>query len=92
VESRCAAILSRRFGDRLCIVDSHKNKSDLVSSAVLIVTDLDGTVLWNKRIGDGIAKLCGLHVAVDEQQNVYSRLVARARAPRQVCSGYAQER
>lgn len=71
IDAQSGAADVRRFGDRLYIIDTHANEGELVPSAVLIVADLDGTVLWSKRIGDGVAKLCAHHVAADEQNNVY---------------------
>ena len=61
-----------RFGDRLYVIDSKENEdAGYRSEAVLIVTDLDGLLLWNKVLGDPMAKLCAHHVAADAQNNVY---------------------
>jgi hypothetical protein len=61
-----------RFGDRLYIIDSKQNEeAGYRSEAILIVTDLDGQLLWNKALGDPMAKLCAHQVAADAQNNVY---------------------
>lgn len=60
----------KRVGDRLYILDTKQNAA-YQKEVLLVVANLDGSLLWTKTVSGAPADLCAQRVTADAQNNVY---------------------